>query len=284
MPCEVVTESYGVKLPARYEIRRLGPEVEPWLRALTSYVLILDLRTFAPLYKDRQPVKRLLEDDPKRKTSSLHSLESGLSYGIFDKDYQFKRPESSATGGAVYWHEIDPNDPDLEVTGPQRLLDAMDFPLVSIALSYDKANPMPPEVLADSVQLIPEQTYMRMLAPTASSPDEKKKKTEEPNKGEVLARGGTATRRDYSGQGLMKSLSHFVMHEAHARGFKRIEVTVASEAVSRVWRNPPAPYRAEIVAQTDIRQGEIEVDGKIIKPFSSIEEGPYQNIAVYLVD
>ncbi|KAI8623382.1 hypothetical protein F5Y19DRAFT_468541 [Xylariaceae sp. FL1651] len=280
MPCDVVTDTYSVRLPARYEIRRLGPEIEPWIRALAAYILMLDFQIFSPLYKDRQLVRRLLEDNPKRKASGLHCLKSGLSYRIFDKEYQFKKPESIATGGAVYWHEIDPKEPNLEITGPQRLLDAMDFPLISFALSCDKADPTPPEVYAATSQFIEEYEYTRTLAPTASSSNSE---VEELKKGEVLVRSGTATRRDYLGHGLMKSLSHFVMHDAHARGFKKIEILVLHDAVSKVWSNPPAPYTAEVVAQTDIREGEVEVDGKKIKPFSGLDLGLYRNIAVHLV-
>jgi hypothetical protein len=284
MLCEIVTDTYGIQLPPRYEIRRLSPEIEPWMRALTAYIQILDLRLFAPLCKDRQPVKRLLEDNPKRKTPNLHCLENGLSYGIFDKEYQFKRPESVATGGAVYWHELDPDDPDLEVTGQQRLLDAMDFPLVSFALSHDKTDPFPTEVLDLMAQFIPEYEYSGILVPTANSSNENKQTEEEAKKGEVLVRGGTATRRDYVGRGLMKSLCHFVMHDAHARGFKRIEILAAHAASSKVWLNPPTPYRAELVAETDLREGEIEVNGEKVKPFSSLDPGPYQIIAIHLVN
>ncbi|KAI1814580.1 hypothetical protein GGS20DRAFT_403938 [Poronia punctata] len=280
MPCELVTETYGVQLPARYELRRLDPDIEPWLRALSAYVLLLDLPIYTPLYKDRQPIKRLLEDNRKRKAAQLHCVESGLSYGIFDKEYRYKRPESAATGGAVYWHEIDPDDPDLEETGQQKLLEAIDFPIVCAALSYDKAIPIPPEVMEGVVGFIPEYNYPRtFLAASLSSVGYK---PETPKRGEVLVRGGTMTRRDYVGRGLMTAISRFIMHDAHVRGFKKIDMPMANASVSKIWLNPPAPYRAELVVDIDIRENEVEIDGKMVRLFSEAKSGLFQFAILHL--
>ncbi len=73
----------------------------------------------------------------------LPSVQTGLVFGIFDKTYQFRRPESQLTGGAVYFSEFDEDDPKIEIGGRQRLSEAMDFPLVSYASSYDGGDPRP---------------------------------------------------------------------------------------------------------------------------------------------
>jgi hypothetical protein len=215
-----------------------------------------------------------------RKPVLLHCLQSGLSYGIFDKEYRFKRPESVATGRAIYWHEIDSHDPSIEEAGRQRLLGAMDSPLVSFALSYDKAVPLPPGVAAALAQFIPEYKHLRTIGSAGSS--NAGKMTEEPRKGEVLIRGGIGTRKEYLGQGLMKAISYYVMHDAHARGFKKIEISVANAIVSKVWLSPPVPYWAELIYDRDLRQGEVEIEGKMVKLFSALDSGFFQVITIYL--
>jgi len=101
-------------------------------------------------------MKRLPENNCIRKLTVLHCLESGLSYSIFDKEHRLERSESVATGGAVYWHDIDSDDLAIKETGCQRLLDAMNLPLVSFVLRYDKAVPLLPEVAATSARFIRE--------------------------------------------------------------------------------------------------------------------------------
>ena len=61
-----------------------------------------------------------------------HQIDSGMSFGIFDLEY--KRPESAATRGKLYWDEK-----ELHIDGPT-LLKQMDFPLCSVALAYDGIN------------------------------------------------------------------------------------------------------------------------------------------------
>ncbi len=33
----------------------------------------------------------------------MHQIASGHSLGVFDREYQFRRPESASTGGKLYW-------------------------------------------------------------------------------------------------------------------------------------------------------------------------------------
>jgi hypothetical protein len=55
---------------------------------------------------------------------------------VFDTQYKFKRSESVATGGKLYWDEK-----DFEVDS-KILLEQTGFPLCSVALSYDLIVPL----------------------------------------------------------------------------------------------------------------------------------------------
>ncbi|KAI5921142.1 hypothetical protein F4810DRAFT_375980 [Camillea tinctor] len=293
MASELITNTYGVTLPDRYEIRRLGTDVEKWTRAMGAYSSMFNSKLFEPLYRDKQPAKRVLEDYLKRPASYLPDLKSGLSYGIYDKKYRFKRPESYATGGAVYWDELDPNDPELEgPSGRQKLLDGMDFPLVSVAYSHDGSEPMSRETKAQLGEFVPELlpliTQVGILM-ASSSPDAivpLSDQTKPP--GEVLSRGGTHTREGYTGQGLMKALAHFLMHEAQARGYQKIQIGTSHEKVHQVWLHPPAPFRATIDVEFDPREMEFPVvEGgreKMEKLFAECPLEIFSNITVHLQD
>ena len=65
---------------------------------------------------------------------NTHQIDCGMSFGIFDLEYKFRRPESAASGGTLYWV------PDDGVTDGSKLLKQMDFPLFTIALAYDAIN------------------------------------------------------------------------------------------------------------------------------------------------
>jgi hypothetical protein len=96
-----------------------------------------------------------------------HAVTSGMSFGIFDTEYAFQRPESAAAsssrsskhttittttttmqaggggGGALYWHVLDPSAAGFEARGPDLMRVGMDFPLVCVALAVDARSPTP---------------------------------------------------------------------------------------------------------------------------------------------
>jgi len=78
-----------------------------------------------------------------------HQVESGHSFGVFDLEYQFKREESKATGGKLCWDLLD------TAMGPDELLDGMDFPLVSIAMTYDGVNVLDMEKMGPLIECLP---------------------------------------------------------------------------------------------------------------------------------
>lgn len=122
-------------LPSRYEIRTLGPEHAEWAGAIVAHSNIFHSTVFPVIYPDNKTARfnaatrfgqYLLE----------HQINSGLSLGIFDKEYQYRRADSAATGGKFYW------DVEDDQATAEELLEAMDFPLVSVALAYDGKNPL----------------------------------------------------------------------------------------------------------------------------------------------
>ena len=123
------------KLPPRYEIRKLGPEHLDWIKAILTHSNIYCSPIWKVLYPDDK-AKRAYVMLNNLDYHVLHGINSGHSYGAFDTEYQFKRPESAATGGKLYW-DFD----NLNATG-EELLVQMDFPLASIALAYDGFNEM----------------------------------------------------------------------------------------------------------------------------------------------
>lgn len=54
--------------------------------------------------------------------------------GVRNKEYEYERPESRERAGKLYWDVT-----DMSVTR-ESLLAGMDFPLVSVAMSYDIVN------------------------------------------------------------------------------------------------------------------------------------------------
>lgn len=117
-------------LPSRYEIRALEPKHLEWASAIIVHNNIFHSTIWSILYP---------EDKTRRAYSGLKETEylvkfgidSGHSLGVFDLEYQFKRPESAATAGGLYWNTAD------ETASAEALLDNMDFPLVSVAIGYD---------------------------------------------------------------------------------------------------------------------------------------------------
>jgi hypothetical protein len=273
-----VTDLHGVQLPARYEIRRLEPQHEEWVSALTAHANIYQ-GWFGDLY-DGQRAKIALRFGRNFLGNYRRTLKGGLAYGIFDKEYQFKRPESTTTGGALYWSEFDENDPNLELDGRKKLSDAMDFPLVSHAMAYDASDPECARVLFQSLgEEFPDMVYVFGAKPPGMP---EHNNNEKPKRGEVIGRNGTATADGYTGKGLMKALAHFMMHEANANGYKKISIDNTSVAVHHVYSNPPAPYSANVLIEYHAQDHEVDVDGKKIKVFEKCNGVFRGTVHVYL--
>ena len=164
---------------------------------------------------------------------------SGLSLGVFDLDYTYKRPESAATGGAFYW---DPAETDVT---RESLLAQMDPPLVSVALAHDffdakDARRMRPISLAFVRFGRGAELFKRL--------DTRDPATWRPTgMGQVLQRNATSTREDYEGRGLMGGLARFQMRWAKENGWRAISIGASNDAVAHVWSNPPTPFKTTVV-------------------------------------
>ncbi|KAF7587964.1 hypothetical protein BBP40_006472 [Aspergillus hancockii] len=247
-------------LTPRFEIRKLGPEHQDWANAIVIHSNVFCSPVWPKIYPENK-TKRLYDSFTASDYLISHQIASGLSYGIFDLEYMYKYPGSAATNGKLHWDFSD------ESATKEQLVEQMDFPLVSVAMSYNGANPLDMERLKPlfaSLPLFP-VIIQRLI--------ERDSRGEVKDHEGVLMRNGTSTRADYEGFGLMKKMAHWLMGEAARMGFKGIEIPCFHDAVIGVWENPPAPFRAEIVAVTNFKDEEVVgEDGKIEKPYTHVDQ------------
>lgn len=248
-------------LPARYQIRKLTPADLDWAKAIITHSNLFNSPVWSVLYPDKgTEAPRAYNMFRTLDYHHLHSINSGHSYGVFDTEYVFKRPESAATGGKLYW-----DFENLSATGVD-LLDQMDFPLVHVALGYDAFEPMDLARLGEFVSYLPELGILFKILEEQDprDPEEKKPKA----KGEAIIRSGTCTRGGYERLGLTKGVAHWYMKEKAREGFRSIQIDSAAKAVDTVWGNPPAPFTAQVTNGFETRELEVEgEDGVKRKPF-----------------
>lgn len=248
-------------LPARYEIRQLTEEHTEWAKAIVLHTNMFHSPVWPLMYPENKgkrifagmgPVTYLVE----------HQISSGMSFGVFDLEYKFKRPESEATGGALYWDELkDSTDATSEV-----LLERMDFPLASVALAYDGINPLDIDGVMQVVAILPLFGMLYHILETLDQRGDSWKPTEA---GQVLMRNATSTRNDYEGEHLMGNLARFMMREAKLRGYRGIQIEGAHDAVNHVWSHPPLPFKGEVIAVVDMAT--FEEDGqKVFSPSKQV--------------
>ncbi|KAL2352625.1 hypothetical protein BJ546DRAFT_1039474 [Cryomyces antarcticus] len=99
-----------------------------WAKAIVMHSNMF----YSPVWSVIYPVQRLhrLHRGIEAGTYIVeHQINSGMSFGVFDNEYKYKRPESEATEGRLYWNETAEPDADAD-----NLLSQMDFPLVSQVL------------------------------------------------------------------------------------------------------------------------------------------------------
>ncbi|KAK8079662.1 hypothetical protein PG997_007480 [Apiospora hydei] len=170
-----------------------------------------------------------------------HQIASGYSLGIFDTRYQYKRPESAAAGGKLWW---DPTD--LSADGDE-LMAQMDFPLLSVALAYDGFYPFDMSRIAPVAQALPGFAESLHALETLDGRDPAGWKPTGPR--QVLMRNATATKLDEGGKGLMRHLAHRIMRQAAEDGFRGIQIEGYHDSVTAVWSKPAAAVQGEIVSR-----------------------------------
>lgn len=240
-------------LTPRFEVRKLEAKHLAVASAILSETNIFHSPMWATAHPDNQ-TKRCYDVYNAVDYLVRAAIESGLTYGVFDKEWKFKRPESAATDGALYWDQT-----DLTATSEQ-LLEQIDSPLVSICLAYDGFYPLNLDNLTAFFEILPLFATMHEHFHTIDKRDPKSWEPTGP--GQVIMRTGTSTRADYEGMGLMKLMAHWEMKDAAARGFRGINMETLHPAVDHVWMHPPAPFKAKRVNIFNMNELTVEKDGQ----------------------
>ncbi|KAI1420783.1 hypothetical protein F5Y12DRAFT_790888 [Xylaria sp. FL1777] len=231
------------KLSSRYEIRTLEPEHLEWAKALFAHSFVFG----SPLWRSLYPLDKTARFYGLYQASDYlirHQISSGLSLGVFDTEYEFKNPDSAASGGAL---SFDFGDPSVD---EDELLQQIDTPLVSIACAFDAFDAMDNRCVAPVMGRLPASASFHAALAERGARDPR---TWPPPtaSGEVLQRMGTATRADAAGGGFMKALAHEMMRRAAAQGFRRIQIECFHDAVTAVWANPPVPFEGCVAGEVD---------------------------------
>ncbi|KAF2790751.1 hypothetical protein K505DRAFT_327367 [Melanomma pulvis-pyrius CBS 109.77] len=261
----VPTPSNPSTLPPRFAIRRLEPKHSPWAAAIVMHSnlyhspvwpIVYPTAITARLHKGMKSAAYLVD----------HQINSGMSFGVFDTEYAFKRPESAQQGGKLWWDETEPSVQ--EAAGPEaesaRLLAQMDFPLVSVALSYDAIDPLDMARMAALIDTLPLfgelYHHLEILDPRAPAdwkPDAAR---------QVLMRNATSTRRDYEEHHLMSGTARWLMREAAAEGYRGVQIEALHDKVAWVWSHPEEPFRGSVVSQVDMATFVDEEGKKVFEP------------------
>jgi hypothetical protein len=247
------------RLSSRYEVRQLTAEHFAWAAAIVCHSNMFHSPVW-PIAYPEDKVKRLYAVWQRSDYLVNHQIDSGMSFGIFDLEYKYKRPESAATGGKLYWDEK-----ELYTDGPT-LLEQMDFPLCSVALAYDGINELDLPKMMPLIEAMPLFATIFHELEVIDKRDPASWKPKGPK--EVLMRNATSTRADYEGKGLMKKLALWLMKQATENGFRGVQIECAHDAVTHVWLNPPKPFSAELLGKFDTAAYTQEnEEGKTINPF-----------------
>jgi hypothetical protein len=245
-------------LPSRYEIRTLGMEHLDWCKALIMHSNVFGSPIWAIVYP-KNKTHRLYETYKTIDYLVRHQIESGLSLGIFDKEYKYKRPESADAGGKLYW------DLTKEDAEEDELLEQMDFPLVSVALAYDGINKLDHARIEPLIATLPPFGVMYAVLAERDARDPASWQPTGPR--QVLMRNATATKLGEERHGFMKILARYMMRRAADQGFRGIQIETAHDAVSHVWGKPPSPFVGHRVSELDCDYALKDENGTTSYPF-----------------
>jgi hypothetical protein len=240
--------SNSSSLRSRYKIRTLEPKHAKWAGAIIIHSNLFHSPVWPILYPENRNA-RVFKGLDNIGYMVSHQINSGHSFGVFDTEYRFKREESKATDGKLYWDRNEKSEQEekgSEAEG-QRLLKQMDFPLVSVALSYDGADPLDLDKMGPLLTTFPHFGPLYHVLDVLD-PREKDSWAPKAHK-EVLMRNATSTRHDYENEKIMAGMARWLMREADTRGFRGIQIECVHDAVTHVWSNPPAPYKGGVVSE-----------------------------------
>ncbi|KAI2486173.1 hypothetical protein Ptr902_00306 [Pyrenophora tritici-repentis] len=260
-------------LKPRYEIRKLEPKHAPWAMAIVLHSHAFRNPVWGANWPDRVMAKWAKEMCTPCAYLVEYQIDSGLSYGVFDTEYKYKTAEAQKLGGKLYW-DVD-EDPSASVEKTQgreaegnRLLEQMDFPLVSIVLSYDGFYPLDHHKMEPIVRAWPE---FEVLYGTLAERDPRAPEDWQPTApGQVLMRNATSTRQDYEGEGIMAATARWLQREAAAMGYRGVQIECLADAVTHVWsKGAQAPFKGTVVSEFDTETLETK-EGK--KPFAKAKQ------------
>ncbi|KAK4151633.1 hypothetical protein C8A00DRAFT_35726 [Chaetomidium leptoderma] len=236
------------KLPNGYEIRQLEPKHAKWIQAIAGHTMSFDSPIWCQVGDVKDRTKRAYQmyeaSGPSSElcTQDLASydlgIEGSLSYGVFLKGHKCNDPEKE---GELKW------DLDNPFATREDLLNQMDFPLVSIAMSKDAAikKSQHPTGLKTWAEIVDGH---KDISEQLKEGDDRDQSVWAPNiPGKVVHRCGTHTRSDHAGKGLSKALAHFVMQKMADLGYEAILIHTGSEAVNKVWEYPPEPFKSKVI-------------------------------------
>ena len=268
------TEANPSPLPPRYEIRRLEKKHELWALAIAIHSNTFHSNLFTVAYPENK-TKRFNESIHASEHLVGHQIETGLSFGVFDLEYPYKRAESVAVGGKFYW------DPDDDEVSGEELLDLMDFPLVSIGLAHDLYDPLNwYQRLAPLRRVSP--VFMHLGKGLAGQDKRDPKSWRPTGFGQVQKRNGAATKATYAGKGLNAGLQRWSFREARRLGFRGIEVCCLSDAANHYFSEPPSPAKAVITAEFNTGEYTAAKDENGNNPFGKRANQRITNVYIEL--
>ncbi|KAJ4374796.1 hypothetical protein N0V83_001872 [Neocucurbitaria cava] len=248
-------------LKSRYEIRKLEHEHLAWASALLVHSNAFHSTIWPKIYPENVS-GRMFEMFAGVDYLVLHQINSGISFGVFDTEYQFKTEEAKKQGGKLLWDSKEPSieqEQGLKAEG-DRLLAQMDFPLVSVALSYDGFNPLDMDKMGSLLALLP---HFGLVYHILGSQDPRDPASWQPTgPRQVLMRNATSTRHDYEGEGIMSGLARWLMREAAGKGYRGIQIECLADAVTHVWSTAEAPFKGSVVTEFECETWKDE-EGKV---------------------
>ncbi len=260
-------------LKPRYEIRKLELEHIDWANAIVSHSNAF-YSTIFPVCMPEDMSSRCHRMLDAMDYLVRHQVSSNLSFGVFDTQYEYKTEEARNLGGKLFWDPSESRIKNIEKeqgmeAAAQKMLQQMDFPLVSVALSYDLDKPLDPAGFKDLVSdaCLPQFPIIYQVLGASDKREPESWKSTGP--GQVMMRNATSTRRDYEGQGIMAALARWLMREAAQRGYRGIQIEAISDAVIHVWKTAEPPFQGIVVSEFQTEEYKNE-DGK--NPFAPAKQ------------
>jgi len=261
-----MSSSVIAKLPDGYEIRQITREHLDWVRAIVGHTMSFDSPIWSCVPYNDGDTQRAYDMYKAMEASSGLSIDSGLSYGVFIKDWT-ARDKTTKKGGELRWDFGDKS------ASREVLLEQMDLPLVAIAMSKDAAaaKPIQPEGVTLWGDIVDGHKDISdgLKAAGREGGDDKLRWLLE---GRIARRSGTHTRGDHAGKGLSKALAHFVMQELANKGYDKILIHTGGGTVHKVWSDPPAPFYAITTGEFDTAKfRKLDGQNKQYNPFGNAQ-------------